>query len=198
MPGVCDSYIPQNKLPFVEAQQTNVWCWAAAAQVIFKYYGYDVSQATIVNRGYGTTNPPITTGAPIAMLRTMNTTYVDNNGNKFTVRTKKHHDKYSWLVGDPWTASLQTGVTLAEIHAELDNERPVFYGSQTHAMVLVGSRHFNQNPMVGWVLDPAPAYPQFLPPGPITMPGVQSIGLRPLSQPEMQAYFIALVEVTPN
>src|SRR4051812_29317957 len=45
--GVCSSTIDWRRTS-ISVQQTDVWCWAAAAQTIFRFYGYDVSQADIV------------------------------------------------------------------------------------------------------------------------------------------------------
>lgn len=195
--GLCDSYIPAERLPTIQAQQTIVWCWAASAQIIFKYYGFDVSQKDIVVKGYG--NAVINTGAPWAMLKTLNAEYTAIDGRHFRVRTVKHHDAYSWLTRDVATARLQTGLTVRDIHNELRQGRPVFYASQAHAMVLVASRHNtdkNETPAYAAVLDPAPAYQ--VDPGPITNPSVPAKGLRWLEWSEMTSLFTATVEVTPR
>jgi hypothetical protein len=129
------------------------------------------------------------------MLRTLNADYIDNSGKKFRVRVKKYHDAFSWRVGDFGTASMQTGLPLPEIYQELDAERPLFYASSTHAMVLVSARHTPWGPIDGWVLDPAPSVN--LPgSGPITDPRIPAVGLRRLAPQEMTAWFIATVEVT--
>jgi hypothetical protein len=49
--GLCNYFIPPDKLPHIQAQQTMVWCWAASAQAIFRYYGHDVPQPVIVAEG---------------------------------------------------------------------------------------------------------------------------------------------------
>lgn len=196
MPGQCDTYIPLPKLPIIEAQQTIVWCWAAAAQAIFRYYGYDVDQSVIVMRGYGSV--VVTTGHPIAMLRTLNHDYVDKNGKKFNVRTTSHHDAYSWMTGDAFAASLvKVQLTNKTIFEELANDRPIFYASTNHAMALVGASFVGSYyPIAGFVLDPAPLISVGT--GPITVPGIPAKGLRQLHPSEMTSYFAAAVEVTPN
>jgi hypothetical protein len=195
--GNCNSYIPHQRLPSIAAQQTMVWCWAAAAQALFRYHGYEVSQQRIVMQGYGSL--VVSTGSPAAVLRTLNTEYVDErDGRRFRVRTTKHVDAFSWLAGDPWTASLQTGLSNSEIFESLRQEKPVFYGSQSHAMVLVAAGHRGDMPFPNqsWVLDPAPAI-QVPFAGPITDPRIPAIGIRPLMLHEMAAYFVALVDVRP-
>ena len=193
--GICRSFIPGENLPTIQAQQTFVWCWAATTQALFRYYGYDVSQQEIVARAFGTIT--VSTASPATMLRILNSNYTAADGRHFSVRTSRHFDSMSWLIGDPTTASLQTGLTSPEIFESLANERPVFYGDLNHAMLLVGAVHQGPVPLWGqsWVLDPTPVSP--FPPGPITMPGGRAVGLRALQPVEMNAFFAALVQVSP-
>ena len=194
---LCLIAIPQRHLPQIQAQQTNVWCWAASAQAIFRFYGFDVPQSTIVKRGYNTSQPLITTGAPFAMLRTMNTEYTDKGGQHFTARIKKYYDAYSWK-GNQYFASMASGLSWPEIYSELQNNHPIFYGDQNHAMVLIGIvmnlRHPQDAPLAGFVLDPAPDPRLTLPFSPITAPGVPAVGFRELKSNE-KWWFMATVDV---
>ena len=63
-----------------------------------------------------------------------------------------------------------------------------------HAMMLVAGSHVGDQPLSGWVLDPAPALSVAF--GPITAPGVPAVGLRELRRDELRAFFAVKVEVT--
>ena len=88
---------------------------------------------------------------------------------------------------------MQTGFSNAEILNELAAEHPVFYADGPHAMVLIAGSAFNGNPVAGFVMDPAPAFPSAF--GPITDPNVPAVGVRQLMQNEMHAFFAAQVVV---
>jgi hypothetical protein len=129
----------------------------------------------------------------------MNAQYTDTSGKRFSTRTKAYYDAYSWA-GNEYLASMQSGLTWSQVYNELENNRPIFYGDQNHAMVLIGvvknSRRGQDAPLAGFVLDPAPAsVPGLnLPSGPITMPGVPAVGFRELNRDE-RWWFMATVDV---
>lgn len=75
----------------------------------------------------------------------------------------------------------------------LGNNHPVFYADAQHAMAMVGAEAISNNPIRGWVLDPAPVQPLGI--GPIVAAGVPAVGLRTLSQQEMMGFFGAEVVV---
>jgi len=232
---LCDSYIPSGQQlqingparyqEPVSAQEGCLWCWAATAQAIFRYYGYDVSQAEIVRKGYGRYvvfnrfgqprgDLP---GLPRVMLKALNATYIDRDGRLFRVTTPKYYDVFSLLNRDVATACYQSGLTIDEIIQELREERPVFYATRTHAMVLVGIRHtLDETPRGYEVLDPAPdttspetqamlrqfggSPAEFSPWCPscglshgLHLP---ALGYRWLNQPESYGYFAAAVAVS--
>lgn len=194
MTGVCKFYITPSLLPPIQAQQTMVWCWAAAAQTIFEFYGHYVTQAEIVQTALGTPTPVITTGAPDALLKMLNATYTDSKGQTFTSSTPSFIDNYPYAPGNvinyAWPHKL---LTQADIENDLTNERPLFYADQTHAMAFVEMIEQWHIQKSGWVLDPAPSIPIGF--GPITAPGIPAIGLRELTPPELQTAFMARVEV---
>lgn len=185
--GVCSYFIPQEKLPQIESQQTPVWCWAAAAQAIFRYYGHRISQQMIVSSIFGSAIP--TTATADVMLKMLNATYTENNGERFAVSTPYYVDQYGVLPGGIAAFAMQPGLTNSQIFNELAAERPLLYSDGPHVMVLVGGTGVGAMPTSGMVLDPAPMGYNF-------GPGVPAIGLRSLRPQEMKGYLVAEVRVT--
>ncbi len=161
-------------------QQTeSAWCWAASISMVFAYYGHPVSQAEIVTSVYGSTvNLPAQTGAVIA--RELDRVWTDDRGETFRAQLTGVFDV------DAGVAAL----TNAQIVNELDQDRPMVIGNQSHAMVLTAIEYFatpNGPFIVGaGVFDPWPG-----------------IGPRMLQQPELlpipsggQLRFLATVRVT--
>lgn len=62
-----DSAKADNSFDF---QNTPVWCWAATIQMTLKYYGFNITQADIVQRTFGAVVP--TTGNWIQMTQNLN------------------------------------------------------------------------------------------------------------------------------
>lgn len=193
MSGVCHHYIPINRLPPVEAQQTMVWCWAATAQTIFRYYGHEVPQSVIVQQALGTPGPVITTGPPDVIIKMLNSSYVDANGVHFTVSTPRYSDTYGIMPGNFAALGMHANLTNSDIFQELSAEHPIFYADGPHAMTLVDAIERGGFPVGGLVLDPAPVAPIGI--GPITAPNVPPVGLRPLQPYEMHGFFVAQVVV---
>jgi len=190
--GVCTYFIPREKLPPITAQQTMVWCWAASAQTIFRYYGHDIQQEEIVQAAFGTVE--ISTAPPDVIVKMLNRTYTDASGRTFKVSTPRYSDSYGIMPGNIQTQYVQPGFSNAEIFNELSAERPVFYADGPHAMVLIGGTAMQGMPISGWVMDPAPMVSTFGL-GPITPPGTPAVGVRQLQPNEMHAFFAAKVVV---
>lgn len=186
----CTAVIPYQNLPQIQMQQTMVWCWVASAQAIFRYYGYDVDQQDIVTSTFGA--PIITTANALMMINMLNKKYIDKNGKKFTVRTPKIFDGFSWLSNNPMYMQNLGAAVLNnnDIRDAISSNRVIMFGTSNHAMVLTGMSYFELNgvvyPQSGFVLDPAPN-PLF--------PGYP-IGLRQLNPNEMSAFFCADVIIT--
>ncbi|HLZ02761.1 MAG TPA: hypothetical protein VKR55_11495 [Bradyrhizobium sp.] len=190
----CTYFVNFDKLPKVTAQQTIVWCWAAAAQTIFSFYGHAVPQATIVQKAYGTVQ--IATGQPAAMLRMLNTSYTDAAGTTFNVSTPRYFDKLRMIDGTALMnfSNIQPTLRNQSIFDNLGSNHPVFYADAQHAMAMVGAEAVNTDPQRAWVLDPAPLQPTSNM-GPIVAPGVPAVGLRTLSRQEMMGFFAAEVVI---
>lgn len=188
----CEAFINQNRLPVVSPQQTSLWCWAASAQSIFRYYGYEMEQSVIVKQTLGNTYNISATAYMMIMM--LNTKYTDRYGRKFRVRTPKIYDGFSWLSANPYLLSNigATPMNNNDIISALNNGRPLMMGTQTHAVMLTAMSYYKVNefvsPVSGWILDPYPDYyyPQ------------KAIGLRQLTPDEMTAFFMADVIVYNN
>ena len=162
----------------VVTQQTPVWCWAASLSATFGYFGHPVDQKRIVARYFPP--PGITTGPPWVMRDALNTTWVDDAGQTFQVRS---------AVTNLYPPAGPAQVNNVDIIRALDNEIPVFYGDTSHAMVLVQADYFiapNGMPQIlgGGAVDPYP--------NPMT--GV-AFGFRQLQPNEMRALFAAIPSV---
>jgi hypothetical protein len=97
-------------------QESNVWCWAASAQMIFAYYGLHISQGRIVATVFGRAVP--TTASNADMDRLLTSRYVDD-------------------AGDLWQVSYRTlPPTLAAVIPELREGNPLLITTSRHAMVL--------------------------------------------------------------
>jgi hypothetical protein len=104
----------------VGGQHLNQWCWAACIETIFRYYGYIVPQAFIVERTWGAIiNRPADLSE---ILSNLNRLWVDANGRRFLVSS------------DVLSANL---VTAAQ---DLSQDMPLIVGTMGHAMVLTSLR----------------------------------------------------------
>lgn len=83
----CEAGIESRKLDgsvsFVQGQHDTKWCWAATIEMLFKYYGYIVTQEAIVHHTYGRL---VNKGGTILdMIRMLNGQWTDKFGRKFRV-----------------------------------------------------------------------------------------------------------------
>jgi hypothetical protein len=185
----CQAYIDQSRLPSISPQQTLLWCWAASAQSIFRYYGFEIDQVTIVRQTLG--KVVYTSASAQMMIMMLNTQYTDKYGKKFKVRTPKIYDGFSWLSANPYLMQnlRATVLTNNDIVTALSNGRPLMLGTSTHAVMLTAMGYYLINgvvsPVNGWVLDPFPS---------TYNPNI-AIGLRQLAPNEMIAFFMADVMV---
>lgn len=169
--GFCRAYLSRRPVEPIP-QETPVWCWAASLSMLFGYYDYPVDQASIVTRYFGL--PVITTGPPWVLRSALNAEWSDSRGKRFRV-SSRISDYYS---GGPFQVNNQ------DIVDSLAAEKPVFFGNQTHAMILVEA-HYVQSPpgpqvLAAWAIDPYPGF-QF--------------GFRRLQIEEMRAMFAAISEL---
>ena len=105
----------------VGGQHMNQWCWAACIEMVFRYYGFVIPQATIVQQTWGgIVNLP---GQPQQILANLNRPWKDANGQTFHVSG----DIFS---ANPITAS-----------QDLSNNMPLIIGTQGHAMVLTSLQY---------------------------------------------------------
>ncbi|HVW13775.1 MAG TPA: papain-like cysteine protease family protein [Mucilaginibacter sp.] len=74
---------------FASSQRNSNWCWAASLQMIFNYYGVNITQEQIVARSYGV-DPngelPNWTGNWRVITANLNNWSVDNNGRQYIVQ----------------------------------------------------------------------------------------------------------------
>lgn len=103
-------------------QHQSQWCWAACIEMVFRYYGYSVSQERIVRETWGQiVNLP---GQPDQILQNLNRLWKDDFGRVFSVS------------GDVYSAE---PVTAAQ---DLSNDMPLIIGTMGHAMVLTSLEYF--------------------------------------------------------
>lgn len=107
------------------SQRASVWCWAATLEMLFKVYGHNVSQETIVETTYGQlVNLPAVDTAQIVALT--NRDWVDDDGEEFTARLVAAYDaRYNF-----------GNINNAMIIEALRNEEPLVYCNQSHMMLL--------------------------------------------------------------
>ena len=99
-------------------QETQFWCWAASAQMIFRYYGLELSQAKIVSTVFGEKLPLAASPADMQKLLT---------------------SQYEDAQGDHWQVTYRAlPPTLEAVVPELSSENPLLISTRHHAMVLTG------------------------------------------------------------
>jgi len=113
---------------FSSSQRNSNWCWAASLQMIFNYYGVNITQEQIVARSYGidsSGNLPNWTGSFQVITQNLNNWSMDNLGRQYIV-----------------SASLNWGApTPAYLIEELSAQQPILIGyrsspSSGHAVVI--------------------------------------------------------------
>ena len=147
---LCTATMPSGALQVIYAQQSqSQWCWAACIQMLFRSYGYEVSQQRIVQETFGQlVNMPAGSGAVIS--KQINRPWQDDKGKKFRSYLEAAYDF------DFGVYSVDNGYIIKK----LTNNEPLIYGNKSHAMLLV-QMTYAQSPMgpnvVGaGVLDPWP------------------------------------------
>ncbi|MGJ8685758.1 MAG: papain-like cysteine protease family protein [Nonlabens sp.] len=99
-----------------DTQNESQWCWAASIQGIFQYYGYYLTQEDIVLQTWGKLiNMPSQANE---MLSVLNRSYIDRNGNVFSVTATAYN------------------VSHANAASDLSTDNPLIIGTMGHAMVL--------------------------------------------------------------
>jgi len=138
---------------FASTQHNSEWCWAASIQMMFNYYGIDISQEQIVARSFKKDPDgklPNVTGDLKVITENLNNWSVDNQGKAYQVNAKLHY-------GPP---------TPAYLVKELANERPVMIGYQTgpntgHAVLITACSYIptKNGPQIRSVIvrDPWPS-----------------------------------------
>ncbi|MFI5162680.1 MAG: C39 family peptidase [Sphingobacteriales bacterium] len=138
---------------FASSQHNTNWCWAASIQMIFNYYGIEITQEQIVARSYGVSPTgllPDWTGTEQVITANLNNWSVDNNGHQYMVRAH-------YYPGPP---------TPAYLLQELSLQRPVLIGYQSgpnsgHIVVITACSYINTDngPVIESVVvrDPWPA-----------------------------------------
>lgn len=145
-------------------QQCPMWCWAAAASMIFGFHGRAVTQAQIVTRAYGAPvcAPAVSTSV---MGRALSGQYVDASGRAFTSQVTAAYDFFNGF----------NTLSNAAIVQLLAAGRPLLYANRSHAMVVYELMYTGSavapNIMAVNVIDPWPT----------------NARVRPLSQSEMTA-----------
>ncbi len=147
--------IPRESFDFYAAtQEKSEWCWAASLQMIFNYYGVDITQDQIVERTYGddrSGNPPDWSGTLDVITENLNNWNVDNNGRKYVVSATVNY-------GAP------TPLYLVQ---ELKAQHPVLIGyrsgpNSSHAVVITACSYIQtyNGPYIQSIVvrDPWPSY----------------------------------------
>lgn len=136
-----DSRLAHVSAASVGGQHMNQWCWAACIEMVFKYYGLNVPQETIVQQTWGAiVNLP---GQPHQILANLNRPWRDSYGRDF------------YVSGDAFSAN---PVTAAQ---DLSNNMPLIIGTMGHVMVLTSLQYVrdqwgNGEVMAAVVRDPWP------------------------------------------
>ena len=166
--------IPSNAFNyFASSQKNSNWCWAAALQMIFNYYGVNITQEQIVARSYGTDphgNLPNWTGSFQVITANLNNWSVDNAGRPYRVGALLYG-------GAP---------TPAYLVQELSQQRPVLIGYRSgpnsgHAVVVTACSYFDtpQGPMIQSIVvrDPWPSPQNVANLGRVEYPGINLASL---------------------
>lgn len=119
---------------FASSQKNSEWCWAASIQMIFNYYGIDISQEQIVARSFkrdATGKLPNVTGDLRVITENLNNWSIDNQGKGYQVEAALNY-------GPP---------TPSYLVKELANERPVLIGYRTgpktgHAVLITACSYY--------------------------------------------------------
>jgi Papain-like cysteine protease AvrRpt2 len=147
--GVCTSALSFDAVvrDFAFDQQDR-WCWSAAVSMIFAFYGYRVSQRTIVERAYDGSFD--LSGDFVEDSRQLNRPWIDERGRVFECTAKP------LFAVAPYAENAAT----REMIAGLDRGQPVLLCDARHAMVLTSLSYVNDpaSPQIrhALVADPWP------------------------------------------
>jgi hypothetical protein len=145
----CAKYISFDQIAHSYSfQNMDQWCWAACISMIFKFYGFDVSQIMVVQQAYGTiVNAP---GNWPQILGALNRSWVDSHGDSFSVRTG--------ALFAPQAGAVR--IDNEDLLDSLDQDKPILFCNSHHAMILTALEYFDTpmgpNIVKGWVMDPWP------------------------------------------
>lgn len=122
-PSICIAQVDLSDVPY-EPQRESQWCWAASTQIIFGYYGYDVSQETIVRTVYGrlVNLPSFNT---VTISRLLSREWEADDGSRFRCQIDGLYDFFAGVVA----------MNNFSIINALRNDRPLYYCNRSHAMV---------------------------------------------------------------
>ena len=149
--GTCSAMLdPQrfSQLAVPSLQMQSQWCWAACIQMICRWHGLPLSQASIVNRVFGgLVNMP---GDDYVLTNALNSAWVADDGRNFTIRASV----FSPALG-------VSNVSNQQVVDDLKNDRPLINGSRTHATVVARVDYFPSStgqPQISQVhvIDPFP------------------------------------------
>ena len=133
-PGGAPTCISEVKFPTFAAiydrQHQSQWCWAASIAMLFRYYGFPVSQQRIVSDAYGApVNVPA--GAGFVIAQQLNRHWIDDRGRRFRSQLRAAFD------ADAGVSTLDN----AAVVRALDDGHPLIVGARSHAMVLTAAEH---------------------------------------------------------
>lgn len=166
--------IPSERFNYCAAsQRSSNWCWAASLQMIFNYYGVNISQEQIVYRSYGIDpqgNLPNWAGSFEVITANLNNWNIDNFGRRYSVSAN-----LNWGAPSP--------VYLIQ---ELAAQRPVLVGYQSgpntgHAVVITACSFTQTNfgPIINSIVvrDPFPTPQNIASSGRVEYPGANLANL---------------------
>jgi ABC-type bacteriocin/lantibiotic exporter with double-glycine peptidase domain len=167
----CRAHLPAAVMQSIQkTQEKSQWCWAAAIAMILSRHGVTVSQEEVVRRQFGDALDMAASGE--AITRLLSSSWRGAGGQEVYART---------AVGDREAKRAQ--LTNARLVEELAQQRPLLFGTEGHAMVLVGVEYERTAQGAvritgGMVIDPAPGQ-----------------GLRRLGRDEMRPAYVAAVQM---
>jgi hypothetical protein len=110
----CQVGINSSLIPVTAFQQMPEWRWAASISMVFRYYGFRVSQQRIVQETWGAiANLP---GAPGQILSDLNRPWKDDDNKRFTA------------TGETYDANPATAAQ------DLSQDMPLIIGALGHAI----------------------------------------------------------------
>lgn len=174
--GVCTSALSFDAvLRNFDFDRQDQWCWSAAISMIFAFYGYKVSQQTILDRAYGGNFD--LSGDFVQDARQLNRPWVDEQGKIFNCLVKP------LFAVAPYAENQST----RQMISALDQGQPVLLCDARQAMVLTS---------MTYVSDPvAPAIKRALvaDPWPDADPHVRALAPEDLSAPPAGRLHLAAV-----